>query len=375
MSRPNAPAESTSAVRYAVHSGAEGLARVRDDWRRLELTGAQHVFQTFAYADLWQRHIGASNGATALIVTLEEDGRVVGIFPACRLWDGAIPMVVWLGGPKSIDYGDVIFDATSARTSLDDFVATSLRLLGRHARGAVLYLSNVRDDAHAFEPLRSRLRVFKQTRAPFAPIEGTWDEYLADRSRTVRHNFNHKWRKLASEGDTDMRLLRPADEGVEPAFARLVEFQRARHTGVARTDLFDERYVAFRRDQVMTEPHSLLSEITVDGTCIAACSHALFRGRLYCMVTGFDETYAVYSPGMLLEGLLVRSCYENGWSACDFCWGDETHKYHWSDRDIGLTTFISDDAKGLALSTVAAIARRLGPAGTAQRGQPEHRDG
>jgi hypothetical protein len=59
-------------VPYEVFEGDEGLARLRDPWRSMELRAAQHVFQTFDYAERWQGTIGKASGATPLIVALIE---------------------------------------------------------------------------------------------------------------------------------------------------------------------------------------------------------------------------------------------------------------------------------------------------------------
>jgi CelD/BcsL family acetyltransferase involved in cellulose biosynthesis len=172
-------------VSYEVYEGAEGLERLRSAWEALEPTGADHIFQTYAHAELWQRDVGEPTGARPLVVGLREDGRVVGIFPACRVWQYGVPLLTWVGAPRVLDYGDVIFDP-EARTSVDEFVAGSLRILRRRAWGSALYLTNVRDDARAFGALSSQLREYRASTAPFVPIRGTWEDYLASRGHAFR---------------------------------------------------------------------------------------------------------------------------------------------------------------------------------------------
>ena len=347
---------------YEVYEGSEGLAALRSAWESLEATGVDHIFQTFAYADMWQRTIGAHSGARPILVALREDGRVVGILPACRVGQNGVPLLTWLGAPLVLDYGDVIFDPAAARTPIDEFVAEALRLATEHARGALLYLSNVRSDARAYPVLLSRLRVCRESAAPFVPIAGTWEEYLGTRGRGLRRALKRRQRSLEESGACEYRVLGPGDQRSSAALARLVSFQRARFGGlVNRTNLFDDRYVRFRSEQA-AEPHGNIVALELDGEFIAVSLGAVFRGRSYAVVTGFDEAHAAVSPGLLLAGFSIRSCFENGWNPRDFCWGDEAYKYKWTDSEMKLTTFVSNDIRGAVVAAGAASRRLVGRA-------------
>ena len=348
--------------------GADGLDRLGEEWEALEGSSANHIFQTYAYAQLWMRTVGASSGATPVLVVGREDNRVVGIFPACRVRENTMPLLAWLGGPSALDYGDVLFDTAGAHASVDEFVGEALALLSRYSHGAMLYLTNVRDDATAIEPLRARMRVVKRSSAPYVPIEDTYDDYLASRGRSLRYNLNRKWRRLESAGDVDAEMLEPGDPEVVPTMARLVEFVRARHhTAGDRTNLFDEAYVRLRTELAASHPAGRLSRIRVAGVTIAACLHAVHHDRLYCLVHGYDAEYATYSPGQLLHGFIVRTCFERAWDPCDLCWGDEPYKHEWTDLEEPLTSFVSDDARGAIYSTAMATGRRFAGATGSRR--------
>jgi CelD/BcsL family acetyltransferase involved in cellulose biosynthesis len=334
---------------YEVYEGTEGLGSLRSAWESLEEAGADHIFQTYAHADLWQRTVGAPSGAKPLLIALREGERVVGIFPACRVRQSGMPLLTWLGAPRVLDYGDVIFDP-GATTSVDAFVAESLRLLAKRARGAVLYLTNVRADARAFEPLRSRLRVLRQSTAPYIPLPGTWEEYLASRGKRLREGIGRRQRRIGERGRVEYRLLAPGDPEIASALQSLVSFQRARFDAPwNRTHLFDERYVRFRTGQT-AEPRTRVAAVYLDGACVAAGLCAIYRGCFYFIVTGFDSDFAICAPGFLLQAFVIRSCVDNGWDPCDLCWGDEAHKHLWTDSEMVLTSFVSTGVAGSALA-------------------------
>jgi CelD/BcsL family acetyltransferase involved in cellulose biosynthesis len=178
--------------------------------------------------------------------------------------------------------------------------------------------------------------------------------------------LNRAQRRLSERGEVRFDLLSPGDPLVASAIARLVAFQRARFDArLDRTHMFDERFVRFRSDQAGKSPIRVAT-LSVGGEYVAVSMCAVFRGRLYAIVPGFDIAYADFSPGVLLKAFIIRSCFENGWDPCDFCWGDEQWKYRWTDSEMRLTTFVSDDAKGAVLATAAgarhgliALRRRL----------------
>ena len=344
---------------YELYEGSARLAELQGAWEELEESGADHIFQTYAFARLWQDNVGDRAGATPLVVALREGHRIVGIFPACRVRARGVPLLTWLGAPRSLDYGDVLFDATVAVTPVADFVAESLRIVGARARGAVLYLPNVREDSRSIHALRDVLRVYRTSVAPYARIQGTWEQFLSTRKR-LRKKLNHGGHQIRKLGEAEYRLLLPGDPGVAAAMERLTAFKRERYDAPgAKTNLFDPSYVAFRTAQATMDPHSRVSTLSLDGKCIAVQLDAVFRGRMYGFLTGFDSEYAVASPGVLLLEFAVRSCFENGWDPYDFGWGAEPHKYFWADCETGLTSFVSDGPVGVAIAATANAWRRI----------------
>lgn len=345
---------------YELYEGADGLSRLRGEWETLEDAGIDHIFQTWAYADLWMRTVGTPSGARPLLVVLREHDRVVGIFPAARTRESGLPLLTWLGAPRALDYGDVVYDTAGADTPVQEFVDESLRMLARAARGAFLYLPNVRQDSRSFPALSARARVLRTTAAPYIRIEGTWDAYLASLARDLRHEIGRRTRRLEEEGALEFALLCPEDPGVAEAVAALTGFQRARFdVPGARTSLADEAFAQFRALQATTDPHSRVAVLRLDGQVVAASLHSIFRNRLHCFAPGFDDRFARFSPGVLLRAFVIRSCFENGWDPLDFGWGDEAYKYRWTSDAAPMTTFVGTGVAGAVLAAGMGARRRI----------------
>jgi CelD/BcsL family acetyltransferase involved in cellulose biosynthesis len=345
---------------YELFEGDEGLSRIEDAWRSLESRSDCHVFQTYDYARRWQDTIGGSSGATPLVVALTENGRDVAVFPACRYRINGIPFLTWLGGPASLDYGDVLYDAESAETSVEEFVTTSLSLLGKRARGAVIYLTNVREDAHAFPALDARLRVFKRTSAPYIPIEGAWQEFIASLGRNKRKRLARRERLLSGAGVAEFRDMRHGDPDIASAMEFIITAQRERFPGpFNRTALADDKYARYRMEQAVNDPLSRMQTLFLNGTMIAAGLTVVYRNRLYCLLNSFDSDFAKLSPGAHIRAANVRACFENGWDPCDLCWGDEPDKFWWTSHATPLVTFVSNGAAGTVMTGLASGRRRI----------------
>ena len=171
------------------------------------------------------------------------------------------------------------------------------------------------------------------------------------RSGISKYELKRRTKRLDEEGASSFALLGPGDPGIAEAVEALAGFQRSRFDAMgAKTSLFDEHFARFRELQATSDPHSRVATLRLDGQIIAVSLHAVFRGRLYCFAPGFDNRFARFSPGVLLRGFVIRSCYENGWDPCDFGWGDEAYKYRWTAQAAKLTTFAGAGVAGSVLA-------------------------
>jgi len=348
-------------VGYELFSGISGLDRVAEAWFALEQRCHCQTFQTYEFARLWQDNVGERIGARPLILTYAENDRVSAVFPACVTPHGPLRLLTWLSGPDLQDYGDVLRDADSS-LSADEFVAEALLRLRREARTALLYLTNVRDDAVASAPLAKRLRVLKQSAAPFVRIEGEFDEYLRSLPSDKRHHLERCWRRLSETGEVRLEVLAPGDAGLGETFAWIVGHKLERFARLGEHDvLLDPGTREFRMAQATSHPDSRVARMTVDGTLVAAELVCVRNGRLCTLVPGFDDSWAHLSPGKMLHYLLLCDCFERGFDTFDMGWGTQRHKFVFTQTAVAMTTFVDRGPGGAALSAALRAKRALSP--------------
>lgn len=345
---------------YTVLSGSEGLRAVRAAWETLEKRVPVHVFQTYTFGRLWYDTVGAQSKARPLIVVLQEEGSVLGIFPACLVPYGPIKLLTWLGAPLLLDYSDILWDP-SASISPESFIVDSLKLLRKEARNAFLYLTNVRDDAAAYSALTELMIPYKRTTAPHVEIPTAFDQYLESlgkggRRRTIRRHM----RRLEAAGAVSFEVLDKSSPGIDETLTWVLEMKKARYKGRrGRADLYLPGHEEFRRAQVREQPGMRVSRLAIDGTTIAADISCLHNGRLYGMVTAFDPKASSLAPGLVLTAYIVEHCSESGVHVLDLGWGDEPFKYMFTDQDVGMTTFVNDSVRGRLIKRIAGTRRAL----------------
>jgi CelD/BcsL family acetyltransferase involved in cellulose biosynthesis len=345
-------------VPYELFAGAQALERVRSVWQALEQRIPCSVFQTYTFALDWYETVGIVTSAEPMIVVYSEDGVAKGIFPACKTRLGLVPILTWLGGPSLQDYGDVVFDE-SADLPIAAFLEESLRLIRARARGRLLYLSNVRADSLSYPALESTLRPFKHATAPYVRTDQPFEDIVAN-VRSHRKKLHYHRSRLERAGAVGFDMLDASHPEIDDMMTWVIDRKRERYRGTReRVDLDMPGHVEFRRRQMHDEPGMYLSRLTLNGETIAANVNCVRDGVMAGMVSVFDERFRTYSPGIMCQLYLFKYCCEHGLKIMDMGWGGGEHKYMWTDTDVVMTTFVSNDLLGRAACAVGGARRRI----------------
>jgi CelD/BcsL family acetyltransferase involved in cellulose biosynthesis len=268
-----------------------------------------------------------------------------------------VRLLTWLGGPDLFDYCDILYDP-SATVSADEFIEHAVSLLRARVPTAFLYLTNVRHDAVAYETLKATARPYKHSAAPYVPIQGSFEDYVSSLGRDQRRNVKRLLRRLESAGKTRFRLLRAGDPELVEVATRLVTLKKDRFARMGvRADLFSPEHTEYRLHQMRDDSHTAVVCLWLDATMIAAEMVFIYRDRMYLILASFDEAYARFAPGRLLDFHTLEVCHQGGLRVCDFCWGDERSKYQWTNLDMPMTTFVSNDVAGRLLIAAGATGR------------------
>ncbi|MBU5615235.1 GNAT family N-acetyltransferase [Geomonas azotofigens] len=339
-----------------------GLLDLGPEWEKLERKSPAHLFQNHCLLADWYLSAGKAGGAVPAVVVGREAGVLRAVFPACVIVKAGVRILTWLGGFFIVDYGDVLFDPASS-IPVDDFVREALRLLKKEMGYHVGYFQNMRHDALAYPFFSRECRFFRGDVAPFIDLEGGFEPYLDSLKRFRKKQKSDTLRqikRLQEQGELVFSVVTGdtprAGEVLEAFFEqKRWRFQVSGVHGV----LFKPGYEDFYRQEARRNPSLHLCCLTLNGEIIATHLGYLYKNRLYFVMPTYDHRYGKFSPGRVLTYYLVRHCFEQEVELFDFCIGPEEYKYEWTDRDVPISSFVSDDVAGRLLLGIKKAKIRL----------------
>jgi CelD/BcsL family acetyltransferase involved in cellulose biosynthesis len=313
------PATLATAGTYSVAAESfESLAGLRLNWPSpFVLPGWMRAWwEAFApQAELWIR-------------SFQEGGKVAGIAPL--LVENRRASLI--GDPEVCDHLDL---AAAERTG--EFCRALLDCV--KAEGiAQLELSPLRPDSAVITALVPAARargypVFIGEEGVLFEVElpGSWEGYLELLSGKQRHEVRRKLRRLENGSAAEFRILEepPALRAAMDDF--LVLFRQNREDKAA---FMSDRMEAYFRLLVEYVPGMRIGFLDVDGTPAAGvlcCDH---EGTRYLYNSGYDNSLAQLSVGILCKIFSIRESITRGLKRYDFLKGHETYKRQLGGRPV-----------------------------------------
>jgi CelD/BcsL family acetyltransferase involved in cellulose biosynthesis len=207
--------------------------------------------------------------------------------------------------------------------------------LGRHRlRFDILRLEAVRAESVLLARLADRFgpaaRVVDEV-CPYVELPATWDEYLARRSRDLRHSLRRRARRL--EEDHEAIVYRQVDDqaSLEQAMQSLVALHSAGFPEGAFADRDFDRFHRLSARRFLQAGWLRLYLLTVDEHDAAALYGFAYGGRFWSYISGYDHALTRYSTSSQLFAYAIRRSIEDGLTQFDFLRGDEKYKFDWAD--------------------------------------------
>lgn len=371
-------AESVPALPLALtRSGIARLALTGDfktaepHWRRLEQTATLTAYQRFDWMAAWQRHVGAAEGITPLLLTgFDKAGDPLFLLPLGYATGRRFKIVRFLGG-KHANYN---FGPWRRGFSCD---AAALRAI-------IGWLAEARPGLDGIE-LLSQPQSWSGVANPFlqlphqqspspgfrTSLQGDPKEVLA-RLFTSSRRKRLRYRERKLEGFAGYRYVRVStaaevDHFLTAFFAQKAD--RLAHQGIG--NVFAAPGVeAFVRElclhgleagKPVLELHALDTDAEVIATFACVNDGERFSSMFNSYATG---EVARYSPGIVLLSHMLRNCVERGLKAFDLGVGEAAYKTYFCDElDELFDTFLGLSPRGRALEKAmaakAALKRRI----------------
>ncbi|HET9722214.1 MAG TPA: GNAT family N-acetyltransferase [Actinomycetota bacterium] len=306
----------------------DGRDFARRDWSSLVTADpAGTFFHTPQYLKLYWEEF-AEQPEHLLLAFVEDDGVQVGAVAFERLGE----RLRFLGGTEVTDYMGPV-----ALPELRDTVAKELLAgLGRRMDWRSADLRGLAEDrawlqalaeAAATQGVGVEVTDDQNGVAPFVPIPGSYDQYLAGLPSKLRHEIKRKARKLETEGGP-YRVSVAQRDTLEEHLDRFVELHRTSE-GPKGVFMQPGMEIFFRRLGEAFLPRGIfnLTFIEVGGEKIAGTIGFRHEGTFYLYNSAFDRAWQHLSPGMVLVAEDIRIAIEAGCSGFDLLKGDYAYKY------------------------------------------------
>jgi len=311
----------------------DGRDFTRRDWSSLVTADpAGTFFHSPGFLKLYWEEF-AREPEHLLLAFAEEEGSQVGAVAFERFGD----TLRFLGGTEVTDYMGPV-----ARPELQDGVAKELlSALGRRDDWRVADLRGLPEDRRWLELLADaaaahgfvvELADDQNGVAPFLPIPGSYEEYLAKLPAKLRHEIRRKARKLEAEAGP-FHVTLAQQETLEAYLDRFVELHRSSE-GPKGVFMKPGMEIFFRRLGEAFLPRGIfnLTFLELGDEKVAGTIGFRFEGTFYLYNSAFDRERQHLAPGMVLVAEDIRIAIEAGCSGFDMLKGDYPYKYRFGSH-------------------------------------------
>ena len=315
------------------------------EWNTLLDQSVPHVpFLRHEYLSVWWQTRGGGEwpqGELAIVTAWRQDA-LVGIAPLFFATNRQNqPVLLLLGSIEVSDYLDLIVRPAD----LAEFCSELLVFLGGDSLPAWQELDfyNLFDSSPTPAALLAAAglqgwsyRCEMLQKAPYIPLPGDWDIYLAGIDKKQRHEIRRKMRRAEEMGSSvQVRFAvdpQHFDADVEDFIGLMAQDpeKNAFLTPLMREHVRLVTKCAFEQSCLQ------LAFLEINGEKAAAYLSFDYLDRMWVYNSGIDQRFIEYSPGWVLLGHLLRWANEQKRSEFDFMRGNEEYKYRFGavDRQI-----------------------------------------
>ena len=288
----------------------------------------------------WWQSFGA--GFEAFVLTVRENGRVVGLAPL-KLKGG---VASFIGDNSVCDYLDVITasgkeDAFS-RALLDYLPAQNVKsLVMETLRPESVAGHNVLNEAkrRGYTTECTQIDISAEMELP-----ATWEEYLVSLESKQRREAERKIRQLTTMAEVHLRVLRDGEIGeaeLSKFFKMMVDSRRDKALF-----LTDEMRTFFEKVTAAMAAYGMLriAFLEVGIARVAGILYFEDDARIYLYNSGYLPQYAGMDVGLVSKLFCIKNSIAEHKKVFDFMKGPEVYKTRLGGREVGLSRCVVDFA-------------------------------
>jgi hypothetical protein len=320
--------------------------------RPIDFPSGRYPFSDVAYLNLFEKHFGEKGDKIVPIVLMEKEHKADVLASCCFVVRGSTLLLQGMqkvmGGQEVTDYGEVVFFSISSKDEkIAMWNAIQGFIKGTYPQVKQIILDNVRSDMLECFTNRSKdvglvgIVIEPIEVSPFIQLPKTWEEYLLMINGKDRQELKRKMRRLEkTKFDFSVSTSNDLSRVEFDEFVNLhkaSDFNKDKFMSKKMEEFFwDLICIKFEKWEIK------LARLAIEGQ--AAASLLLFsnENELLLYNSGFDPKLNYYSPGLMLNALLIKDAISSGVKTFDFLRGNERYKYDLGARDLQLFRVVID---------------------------------
>jgi CelD/BcsL family acetyltransferase involved in cellulose biosynthesis len=168
---------------------------------------------------------------------------------------------------------------------------------------------------------------------PYIELPGSFDEYIGSRSPTTRRTYRRARRRMEKDFPNVHFGLANTPEEVDRVMDALIHLHQKRwlHKGYLGS-FSNQEFIGFHRSVALKAFESNLLRLyylQVNTEIVAVVYCYRIADTVQSYLSGFDERFSIYSPGMLINAFAIEQAILEGAKRFDFLEGEERYKQSW----------------------------------------------
>jgi CelD/BcsL family acetyltransferase involved in cellulose biosynthesis len=363
---PEYEATSFDPVTFSVARGRRGFESIRREWQ--DLVDRRREHSPLAHAPQWyDAYLNTSpNRERVYFFVARQGSALVAIFPFERrtLFVLGVPLPAWvLPYHDHMPFSDVI----AASAALPALIPALLRAMSREGKWALVIARNVLAEsaaaALAANPSFAHRLERPRGDCHYLDCGQPYDQLLASFSRKHRANLRRHRNNLSALGT--LETTRETEvESMQRCFGEFLAVECSGWKGSAgegtaialHPEL--ERYYRHLIRTFGDRGECELNILRLNGRCIAAQFCVTVGGAWYLLKIGYDEQYAKYSPGSLLqEEALVRLCADPAVTTANLA-SDAAWHLNWNPGSLAMADHYLGTSGAVGVIAISLVRSR-----------------
>lgn len=305
----------------------ENFQSIAEEWECiLPHTGANTIFVTPWWQQLWWRRYGGSGEATLEILSIRNGDALLGIAPLMLRGD----TLSFLGDTDLFDYHDFL-----VREGCEDDFYVALWQHIETMNWRTMELKSLRESAETLQRFPAlaetdgwSANISEEDVSPYTNLQPSWNEYVAGLRKKDRHELRRKLRRLNNGNNATQYAFQDADDiaAAMPEFFRLMRASRPDKDDFLTSDR--EQFFTDIANELAPRSQFKLFFLELNDVRVASCICFDYNGSYLLYNSGYDPEYSALSVGLLNKALCIQDAIETGKNSFDFLRGNERYKYN-----------------------------------------------